>query len=97
VPPKLALVRSSRHADLQVEPQTKLPEMLPGEQVIEDYRYLSLSLKAHPVSFLREEFRKIGITRNVDLLKCARRQKGDDRRPRAGASAAGFGQRALSS
>ncbi|ULR46851.1 OB-fold nucleic acid binding domain-containing protein [Rhizobium sp. K102] len=42
--------------------------MLPGEQVIEDYRYLSLSLKAHPVSFLREEFRKIGITRNVDLL-----------------------------
>ncbi len=42
--------------------------MLPGEQVIEDYRYLSLSLKAHPVSFLREDFRRAGITRNVDLL-----------------------------
>jgi error-prone DNA polymerase len=45
-----------------------LPEMLPGEQVVEDYRYLSLSLKAHPVSFLREEFRAMGITRSVDLL-----------------------------
>ena len=29
--------------------------MLPGEQVVEDYRHLHLSLKAHPVSFLRAE------------------------------------------
>jgi DNA polymerase III alpha subunit len=42
--------------------------MLPGEQVIEDYRYLSLSLKGHPVSFLRDEFRKAGVVRSVDLL-----------------------------
>ena len=28
--------------------------MAPGEQVIEDYRTLRLSLKAHPLSFLRE-------------------------------------------
>jgi error-prone DNA polymerase len=56
------------NADLRPEPQAKLPEMLPGEQVIEDYRYLSLSLKAHPVSFLREEFKAMGITRSVDLL-----------------------------
>ncbi|MGO8426143.1 hypothetical protein ACC772_39710, partial [Rhizobium ruizarguesonis] len=57
--------------DLQIEPVAKLPEMMPGEQVIEDYRYLSLSLKAHPVSFMREELRKAGVTRNVDLLKVA--------------------------
>ncbi|MCQ1852186.1 error-prone DNA polymerase [Neorhizobium galegae] len=56
------------NADLRPEPQAKLPIMLPGEQVIEDYRYLSLSLKAHPVSFLREEFKAMGITRSVDLL-----------------------------
>ena len=65
---ELPLFEQVRHVDLQVEPATKLPDMLPGEQVIEDYRYLSLSLKAHPVSFLREELQKMGITRNVDLL-----------------------------
>ncbi|OWO96586.1 error-prone DNA polymerase [Rhizobium esperanzae] len=67
-PEKLPLFDRVNHIDLQVEPKTSLPDMPPGEQVIEDYRYLSLSLKAHPVFFLREEFRKMGITRNVDLL-----------------------------
>ncbi|EJZ20848.1 error-prone DNA polymerase [Rhizobium sp. Pop5] len=66
---ELPLFEPVRHIDLQAEPVTKLPDMQPGEQVIEDYRYLSLSLKAHPVSFLREEFQKMGITRNVDLLR----------------------------
>ncbi len=65
---KLPLFDQVSHIDLQVEPETRLPEMLPGEQVIEDYRYLSLSLKAHPVSFLREEFHKAGVVRSVDLL-----------------------------
>ncbi|KRB62896.1 DNA polymerase [Rhizobium sp. Root708] len=65
---KLPLFDQVNHIDLQVEPETRLPEMLPGEQVIEDYRYLSLSLKAHPISFLREEFHKAGVMRSVDLL-----------------------------
>ncbi|WP_160007685.1 error-prone DNA polymerase [Rhizobium sp. 18055] len=68
---RLPLFDQAGHLDLQVEPQTRLPEMLPGEQVVEDYRYLSLSLKAHPVSFLRDELKRIGITRNVDLLDVA--------------------------
>lgn len=68
---KLPLFECAGKDDLQIEPETQLPEMLPGEQVIEDYRYLSLSLKAHPVSFLREDFRRAGITRNVDLLEVA--------------------------
>ena len=55
------------HADLQAEPAVTLPEMMPGEQVIEDYRYLSLSLKAHPVSFLRADFANMGIVQNRDL------------------------------
>ena len=37
------------------EPETQLPTMPLGEQVIHDYRSLSLSLKAHPVSFLRAD------------------------------------------
>ena len=36
------------------EPDAALPAMLPGEQVIEDYRHMHLSVKAHPLSFLRE-------------------------------------------
>jgi error-prone DNA polymerase len=43
------------------EPDAHLPPMLPGEQVIEDYRHLSLSLKAHPVSFLRADLDARGI------------------------------------
>ena len=66
---ELPLFEKVRHIDLQPEPAAKLPDMLPGEQVIEDYRYLSLSLKGHPVSFLREELGRTGVTRNVDLLR----------------------------
>jgi error-prone DNA polymerase len=36
------------------EPDAGLPPMKPGEEVIEDYRHLHLSLKAHPLAFLRE-------------------------------------------
>ena len=42
----------------ELEPDAHLPSMPPGEQVIEDYRHLHLSLKAHPVSFLRARSRR---------------------------------------
>jgi error-prone DNA polymerase len=48
----------------KLEPEANLPPMLPGEQVIEDYRHLHLSLKAHPVSFLRRDFDARGIVRH---------------------------------
>jgi len=35
------------------EPPVVLPQLSEGEEVIEDYRQLSLTLRAHPVSFLR--------------------------------------------
>jgi error-prone DNA polymerase len=47
-----------------LEPDAGLPPMLPGEQVVEDYRHLSLSLKAHPVSFLRTDLDALGIIRH---------------------------------
>ncbi len=72
---KLPLFDRADLADLQIEPKAQLPEMLPGEQVIEDYRYLSLSLKAHPVSFLRDEFTAMNIVRNGDLLTVANGQR----------------------
>ena len=49
------------------EPDAHLPPMLLGEEVIEDYRHLTLSLKAHPVSFLRTALARKGIVRNGDL------------------------------
>lgn len=49
------------------EPEMQLPVMPLGEHVIHDYRALSLSLKAHPLSFLRRQFDQAGITPNVDL------------------------------
>ena len=47
-----------------LEPDVALPPMRLGEQVIEDYRHLHLSLKAHPVSFLRADLEARGIVRH---------------------------------
>ncbi len=56
-------------SDLSVatEAEAALPRMPPGEHVVEDYRALSLYLKAHPVSFLRPELDARGIRRGGDL------------------------------
>ena len=49
------------------EPDFALPTMPLGEHVVEDYRHLHLSLKAHPVTFLRNELRARGIVANETL------------------------------
>ena len=41
--------------------------MPPGEQVLEDYRHLHLSLKAHPLVFLRQHLDCRRILRNEML------------------------------
>jgi error-prone DNA polymerase len=45
-----------------------LPEMTGGESVVHDYRTLSLSLKGHPVGFLRPELERRGTIRCADLV-----------------------------
>jgi error-prone DNA polymerase len=50
-----------------LEPDVDLPPMLLGEQVVEDYRHLHLSLKAHPVAFLRGELARRGMVRHETL------------------------------
>jgi len=54
-----------------LEPDADLPPMLPGEEVIADYRSLSLSLKAHPVSFIRRHLaaRKIIEARQLTEIR----------------------------
>jgi error-prone DNA polymerase len=50
-----------------LEPEARLPPMSLGEHVVEDYRHLSLSLKAHPVSFLRQRLAAKAILRTEEL------------------------------
>jgi error-prone DNA polymerase len=51
-----------------LEPEVHLPAMPLGEHVIQDYRSLGLSLKAHPVSFLRPRLDAAGVTPNGRLI-----------------------------
>ncbi|MBZ9675263.1 error-prone DNA polymerase [Mesorhizobium sp. ES1-1] len=51
----------------ELEPETILPRMPLSEHVIHDYRSLGLSLKAHPVAFLRERLDRAGVTPNANL------------------------------
>jgi error-prone DNA polymerase len=50
-----------------MEPDARLPPMPLGAHVVEDYRRLSLSLKAHPASFLRARLSARGILRSEAL------------------------------
>jgi error-prone DNA polymerase len=49
------------------EPEVTLPPMPLGEEVVNDYRFLELSLRAHPASFLRTDLSRRSIIRNQDL------------------------------
>jgi error-prone DNA polymerase len=48
---------------------TELPAMTSGEHVIQDYASTSLSLKAHPVSFVRRKLDKMKVTPASELGK----------------------------
>ncbi len=61
----------ARVAMPDLEPDVTLPRMPLGAHVIEDYRHLRLSLKAHPVSFLRGELGARGILRHERLGEIA--------------------------
>jgi error-prone DNA polymerase len=58
-------------ADNSAEKTIQLPAMALSEHVIEDYRTLSLSLKAHPVSFVRDKLALMKVTPNAELINCS--------------------------
>lgn len=62
--PLFAAAERPRHV---AEPDAALPPMPPGEAVIHDYKSLSLSLKAHPVRFLRDALRAHGILTTEEM------------------------------
>ena len=51
------------------EPDARLPPMPLGAHVVEDYRSLALSLKAHPVAFMRRRLEARGILRSEALAE----------------------------
>ncbi|WP_173933876.1 error-prone DNA polymerase [Chelativorans sp. Marseille-P2723] len=53
------------------EPEMRLAPMPLGSHVVQDYRAMGLSLKAHPVSFLRETLDAEGVLANECLAELA--------------------------
>ncbi|MGA2792856.1 MAG: OB-fold nucleic acid binding domain-containing protein, partial [Roseiarcus sp.] len=66
----LPLFSASRPAR-EHEPDARLPPMPLGAHVVEDYRRLSLSLKGHPVAFMRRRLEARGILRSEALAGVA--------------------------
>jgi error-prone DNA polymerase len=63
--PALPLFAAADARELATEPDAMLPAMPPSEHVAADYQVTRLSLKAHPMTFLRDVFRSEGV------LSCA--------------------------
>jgi error-prone DNA polymerase len=51
------------------EPEARLRPMTEGREVVEDYGALKLSLRAHPLHFLRPELDRRGVLRCADLTR----------------------------
>ncbi|NVJ70418.1 MAG: error-prone DNA polymerase, partial [Alphaproteobacteria bacterium] len=73
--PDLPLFQHADADDRGADPKAQLPTMSLPEHVVNDYQSLRLSLKAHPLSFLRAGFNARGIIPNEQLphLKSGRR------------------------
>ena len=49
------------------EPMVTLEPLSEGREVVEDYRTIQLSLRAHPLAFLREDLRRRGVKSAAEL------------------------------
>ena len=57
------------------DPPVSLPEIAAGEQVVDDYASLRLTLRAHPLSFLRESLAAEGHVKAEDLWRIPNGQR----------------------
>ena len=71
---ELPLFAAARARELGEEPDARLPAMPLSEHVAADYQMTRLSLKGHPMQFLRETFRREGV------LSCREIAEGKDGR-----------------
>ncbi len=58
-PPAMEFIQCN---DNEMDKNVPLPAMKPYEEVVADYRTAGLSLRAHPISFYREQLAKLGVT-----------------------------------
>jgi error-prone DNA polymerase len=65
----LSLFDHARASDTGAEPEAPLPVMPLSEHVVNDYRTLRLSLKAHPMTFLRDRISRRGILACAELKR----------------------------
>jgi error-prone DNA polymerase len=65
---ELPLFAAARADELGAEPPALLPPMPLSEEVVADYQALRLSLKAHPLAFLREGLAREGVKSAAEIL-----------------------------
>lgn len=65
-PAQLPLFAAAEAPELGREPDARLPAMTPAEEIVADYQTTRLSLKGHPMQFLRETLDREGVTRCAD-------------------------------
>ncbi len=58
----------AKDADLQHEEEARLPPMPLGEEVAYDYKSLKLSLKAHPIRFLRGKLNEARFLKTQEIV-----------------------------
>lgn len=59
--------REAKFSPEGLEPVVALRPMTDGREVVEDYRSTQLSLRGHPVSFLRDQLDRMKVVRCADL------------------------------
>ena len=65
----LPLFEAAQAKELGQEQNARLPAMTKGEHVVADYQSVRLSLKGHPMEFLREQFRTMGVLSCAELAR----------------------------
>ena len=65
----LPLFEAAEAKELGREQDAHLPAMTKGEHVVADYQSVRLSLKGHPMEFLRERLREIGVLSCAELAR----------------------------
>jgi error-prone DNA polymerase len=63
-----AAEREMRQISEVQEPEVLLPAMRTGHEVVEDYSHVGLTLRQHPVSFLREDLRRKRIVTCAEAM-----------------------------
>ncbi len=73
--PSLPLFEAAETADQGKEDAVPLPQMPPSEHVLQDYQTTRLSLKAHPMSFLRARYSAMRVLSTAEATAAPIRRR----------------------